>query len=42
MISGVMTSPGARMGMKVSDAYSYEVEIRSITKTQDDGSAPVL
>ena len=33
---------GDKVTVKVSDAYSYEVEIRAITKTQDDGSAPVL
>ena len=33
---------GDKVTVKVSDAYSYEVEIRSITKTHDDGSAPVL
>ena len=33
---------GDKVTVKVSDAYSYEVEIRSITKTQADGPAPVL
>lgn len=33
---------GDQVTVKVSDTYSYQVEIRSITKTQDDGSAPVL
>ncbi len=33
---------GDKVTVKVSDAYSYEVEIRSITKTQDDGSASVF
>lgn len=33
---------GDKVTVKVSDSYSYEVEVRSITKTQDDGSAPVL
>ena len=37
---------GRRVGDKVtahvSETYSYEVGVRSITKTQDDGSAPVL
>ena len=28
--------------VKVSDSYSYEAEIISITKTEDDGSAPLL
>ena len=26
----------------VSESYSYEAEIRSITKTEDDGSAPLM
>lgn len=33
---------GDQVTVKVSETYSYQVEIRSITKTQDDGSAPVL
>ena len=37
---------GKRVGdiftVKVSDSYSYEAEIISITKTEDDGSAPLL
>ena len=26
----------------VNESYSYDAEIRSITKQQDDGSAPLL
>ena len=33
---------GDKVTVHVSETYSYEVEVRSITKTQDDGSAPVL
>ncbi len=33
---------GDRFTVHVSESYSYEAEIRSITKTEDDGSAPLL
>ena len=33
---------GDRFTVKVSESYSYEAEILSITKTEDDGSAPLL
>ena len=33
---------GDRFTVQVSESYSYEAEIRSITKTEDDGSAPLL
>lgn len=33
---------GERLTIRVSDTYSYPVEIRSITKQTDDGSAPIL
>lgn len=33
---------GDRFTVHVSDTYSYEAEIRSITKTEDDGSAPLM
>ena len=33
---------GDRFTVHVSDSYSYTAEIRSITKTRDDGSAPLL
>ena len=33
---------GDRFTVKVSESYSYEAEIISITKTEDDGSAPLL
>lgn len=33
---------GDRFTVQVNDSYSYEAEIRSITKTKDDGSAPLL
>ena len=37
---------GRRVGdvitVQVSEAYSYKAEIRSIIKTEDDGSAPLL
>ena len=33
---------GDRFTVQVSDSYSYEAEIRSITKTEDDGSAPLM
>ena len=33
---------GDRFTVQVSDTYSYEAEIRSITKTEDDGSAPLM
>ncbi|MCF0138072.1 MAG: GreA/GreB family elongation factor [Oscillospiraceae bacterium] len=32
---------GDRVTVQVSDSYSYEAEIRSITKAEDDGSAPL-
>ncbi len=28
--------------VQVNDSYSYEAEIRSITKGEDDGSAPLM
>ena len=33
---------GDRFEVKVSDTYSYWAEIRSITKSEDDGTAPIL
>ena len=33
---------GDRFTVQVSDTYSYEAEIRSITKGEDDGSVPLL
>ncbi len=33
---------GDRFEVKVNDSYSYWAEIRSITKSEDDGSAPIL
>ena len=33
---------GDRFTVVVSDSYSYEAEIRSITKMNDDGSAPLM
>ena len=33
---------GDRFTVQVSESYSYVAEIRSITKTEDDGSAPLL
>ena len=33
---------GDRFTVQVSDSYSYEAVIRAITKTEDDGSAPLL
>ena len=33
---------GDRFTVQVNERYSYEAEIRSITKTQDDGSAPLM
>ena len=33
---------GDRFTVQVSDSYSYEAEIRSITKAEDDGSAPLM
>lgn len=33
---------GDKFTVKVSDTYSYEAEIRSITKMDDDGTAPLL
>ena len=33
---------GDRFTVQVNDSYSYEAEIRSITKTEDDGSAPLM
>ena len=33
---------GDRFTVQVSDSYSYLAEIRSITKTEDDGSAPLM
>ena len=33
---------GDKFTVHVSDTYSYEAEIRSITKTDDDGSAPLM
>ena len=33
---------GDRFTVKVSESYSYDAEIISIAKTEDDGSAPLL
>ena len=33
---------GDRFTVQVNETYSYEAEIRSITKGEDDGSAPLL
>ena len=33
---------GDKFTVEVNENYSYEAEIRSITKTEDDGSAPIL
>ena len=33
---------GDKITVTVSESYSYDAEIRSITKTEDDGSAPLL
>lgn len=33
---------GDKVTVYVSDTYSYEVEIKSIEKGEDDGSAPIL
>ena len=33
---------GDRFTVQVSESYSYVAEIRSITKTDDDGSAPLM
>jgi transcription elongation factor GreA len=33
---------GDRFTVHVSETYSYEAEVRSIIKTEDDGSAPLL
>ena len=33
---------GDRVTVHVSDTYSYEAEIRRITKGEDDGSAPLM
>ena len=33
---------GDRFTVQVNESYSYEAEIRSITKTEDDDSAPLL
>ena len=33
---------GDRFTVKVSETYSYEAEIRSIKKSKDDGSIPLL
>ena len=33
---------GERFTVQVSETYSYEAEIRAITKGEDDGSAPLL
>jgi transcription elongation factor GreA len=33
---------GDRFTVQVNESYSYEAEIRSIIKTEDDGSAPLL
>ena len=33
---------GDRFTVQVDESYSYEAEIRSITKQQDDGSAPLM
>ena len=33
---------GDRFTVAVNESYSYEAEIRAITKSEDDGSAPLL
>ncbi len=33
---------GDRFTVQVSESYSYEAEIRTITKGEDDGSAPLM
>ena len=33
---------GETINIQVSESYSYTAEIRSITKSEDDGSAPLL
>ena len=33
---------GDRFTVQVNEKYSYVAEIRSITKTEDDGSAPLM
>ena len=33
---------GETINIQVSDSYSYTAEIRSITKGEDDGTAPIL
>ena len=33
---------GDRFEVQVNDSYSYWAEIRSITKSEDDGTAPIL
>ena len=33
---------GDRFTVRVDDSYSYEAEVRAITKTKDDGSAPLM
>ena len=33
---------GDRFTVQVSESYSYVAEIRSLTKTEDDGSAPLM
>ncbi|MBR0160471.1 MAG: GreA/GreB family elongation factor [Oscillospiraceae bacterium] len=33
---------GDRFTVQVNDSYSYEAEIRSITKAKDDGSVPLM
>ena len=33
---------GDRFTVQVNENYSYVAEIRSITKTEDDGSAPLM
>ena len=33
---------GDKITVQVNENYSYEAEIKSITKTEDDGSAPIL
>ena len=33
---------GDRFTVQVSESYSYEAEIRAITKGEDDGSAPLM
>ena len=42
-IRGKVTIDGKPLaGVQVSDGVSYPVEIRSIVKQDDDGSAPIL